>query len=169
MLSENGKSLLIWIIPLSCLSREVPLFFPHSRAPEPHWESCRFPGMSVSRGPAPQCQGTQTVPLCQSHISKPWEQFWREIKALSTQLSLEYFLYASHSLASANNIFPKCPGLRWYNSVIISMRELSGPVWLKEKQKGTAFRMQNDNNKSLKWITEKFFQVWKHNTWALSF
>lgn len=39
--------------------------------------------------------------------------------------------------------------LRWYNSVIISMRELSGPVWLKEKQKGTTFRMQN-NNKSLK-------------------
>ena len=50
---------------------------------------------------------------------------------------------------SANNIFPKCTGLRWYNSVIISMRGLSGPVLLNEKQKGTAFKMQNNNNNSL--------------------
>lgn len=45
------------------------------------------------------------------------------------------------------------------------MRELSGRVWLEEKQNGTTFRIQN-NNKSLKWITKKleFFQVWKHIT-----
>lgn len=49
-------------------------------------------------------------------------------------------------LVSANNIFPKCTGLRWYNSVIIWIRELSGPVSLNEKKKGTTtFKMQNTN------------------------
>ena len=74
-------------------------------------------------------------PFCQNYISKPWEQFWREIKALLTQLSLGYFLYASHSLVSANNIFPKCTGLRWYNSVIISMRGCQGLFyWTRSKR-----------------------------------
>lgn len=153
-----GKSLLTLILSPSCLSKEVSQCLLSSctaHAPGSYCEGCRSLGMSVSGGPATKCQGTQTLPLCQNCISKAWEQSWREIKALSTQLSLEYVLYASHSLVSANNIFPKCTGRRWYNSVIISMRGLSGPVLLKEKQKGTTFKMQN-NNKSLTWNHGKF-------------
>lgn len=119
------------------------------------------------RGPSPDCQGTQTLAFCQNYISKPWVQSWRKIKALSTQLSLEYFLYASHLLVSANNIFPKRTGLRWYKSAIIWMGELSGPVLLKDKQKGTALKMQN-NNKPLPWShgkrSRKDLALWARET-----
>lgn len=119
------------------------LFSCRALVPGSSWEGCGSPGMSVSGGAQPRCP--DFTPLPELHF-KAMRAFWREIKALSTQLSLEYFLYASHSLVSANNIFPKCTGLRWYNSVIISTRGLSGPVLLNEKQKGAAFKMQNNNN-----------------------
>lgn len=150
MLGSVGKSLLTQILSRLPVKRGVlvSLFSLCSLVPGSSCEGCESPGMSVSEQGLAKAF-SWLLPFCQNYISKPWEQSWREIKALSTQLSLEYFLYASHSLVSANNIFPKCTGLRWYNSVIISMRGLSGPVLLNEKQKGTAFKMQNNNNNSL--------------------
>lgn len=146
------------LLNLGPLPKAVFLFFLHiSCTWIPQWRLW-VPGNVCFRGTSPDCNGAQTLPLCQNCISKLWVQFWREIKALSTQLSLEYFLYASHLLVSANNIFPKCTGLRWYNSVIIRMRELSGPVLLKEAKGNriqNAKQQQNPYMKSWEKIWER--------------
>lgn len=138
--------------------KAVFLFFLHiSCTWIPQWRLW-VPRNVCFREPSPDCHSAQTLPLCQNCISKPWVQFWREIKALSTQLSLEYFLYASHSMVSANNIFVKSTGLRWYNSVIIWMRELSGPVLLKEAKGNhiqNAKQQQNPYMKSWEKIWER--------------